>query len=182
MQRNPGCTIDVAGARVLDRDRIWHALDDLRVTEHGLFYARPVRDFDPFCYQERWVLPRPGWVVNRFLWNAGRTDAVDWYIEPEIISCSDGSWRVEDAFLDVLVHEGGRYHLDDAGELADAIAAGAIALSDALQALRALDALLSCLRENGNSVAALLREHAPSLPASRIVRREDGTWLRLMEK
>ena len=176
MQRNPGSTIDIAARRVLDRDRVWHDIDGLVVTDEGVYYGRPIRDFDPFTYQERWVLPEPGLVVNRFVWNAHRTDAVDWYVETDIITSEAGLWRIEDGFLDVLVHEGARYHLDDAGELADAIAAGAIPLGQALQALRSLDALLSCLRANGNSVATLLREHAPSLPSSRIVREEDGTW------
>lgn len=178
MRRNPGATIDVATSRVFDRDGVWHAIDDLTVTEHGLFYGRPIRDFAPFVYQERWVLPAPGWVINRFVWNPHRDDEMDWSIEPEVISLDGSLWRIEDAFLDVFVHEGSRYHLDDAGELADAIAAGTIALGEALQALRSLDVLLMALRARRNSVATLLRDHCPSLPASRIQRHADGTWSR----
>ncbi|MBI2724456.1 MAG: DUF402 domain-containing protein [Chloroflexi bacterium] len=171
MPRNGGATVDTARSRVLDRNGVWYDVESLAVSAEGLYYTRPLDGNRHFWRQERWVLPAHGWVVNRFAFHPGREDAIDWYIETDIIRRTGPLWRIEDGFLDVFVNDGRRYHVDDAGELADAIEDGSIRLDEALAVLRSFDALVTVLRHNGCSGAAVLREYAPSLPASMIDRR-----------
>ncbi len=168
MTRNPGSTVNTHSRTVIDRDGIERGVDALEVTDAGLYYARPV-DFEHFDYQERWILPALGWVVNRFAFRPQSPAACDWYIETELIQVDDAIWRVADGYLDVYVYEGEHYHLEDAGELADGLAAGEIAVADATSALRALDRLCEALRTNDCSGHALLATFAGSLPRSRIL-------------
>lgn len=174
MARNGGATIDIHAARVRDRNGLSYPLDTLVVTADGLYYARAIEGNDSFWYQERWVLPRQTLVVNRFAFHAHRNDACDWYIETDLTAVSDEGWRVRDGYLDIYVHEGARYEVEDAGELADAIASGDIPLADAIDALHALDRLCEALRANTCSGHALLRSIAPSLPESMLVRAPEG--------
>ena len=166
MPRNAGCTVDVAGQRVLDRDGMWHDVQHLTESPSGLFYERPLypRPDQVLEHHQRWILPSHGWVINRhrFLPHAERP--VDWYIEPEIIKAEGGVWRIQDAYLDVFVFEGSRYELDDADEFGEALALGDITLDEGVQALEALARLLRALECHEFSGAALLREYAPGLP------------------
>jgi predicted RNA-binding protein associated with RNAse of E/G family len=176
VKRNGGATIDAAARRVLDRNGESYALDSVVVAEHGLYYTRPIEGNDLFWYHERWVLPRPGWVVNRFAFHEKRANLPDWYIEPEIISVNDPLWRIQDGYLDVDIHDGDCYRVEDAGEFASGIAGGHIPLDEAVSVLRAFDRLCEALRINGCSGFELLREYAPSLPGSRITRAPDGLF------
>lgn len=163
--------VDVAGRRVRDRDGAWYAVNPLVVAESGLYYERPIVSDDPienakrlFEHQQRWILPGPGWVLNRFRFLPQVARPIDWYIEPEIVSVSDSLWTVRDGYLDVSVSEGVRYEVDDADELGQAILAGDIPLDEAAQALDALARLLRALERLEFSGRALLREFAPGLP------------------
>ncbi len=176
MARNGGAVIDTARRQVRDRNGLTYPLDAVTTGEHGLYYARPIEGNRLFSYHERWMLPKQALAVSRMAFHAHRTDAVDWYIETDLTDVSGDSWSVRDGYLDVRVHEGVRYELEDAGELADAIAQNDLPLSDALEALKALDLLTEALRRNGCSGHALLAELAPSLPPSSIVRNADGTF------
>jgi predicted RNA-binding protein associated with RNAse of E/G family len=124
------------------------------------------------------LLPKQSLAVSRMAFHPHRTNAVDWYIETDLIDVSGGTWNVRDGYLDVCVVEGLRYDVEDAGELADAVRDGDIPLSDALEALRALDLLCQTLRTNGCSGHALLRQFAPSLPPSRLSRDPSGVFAR----
>ncbi|MGH2586377.1 MAG: hypothetical protein ACRDJE_15800 [Dehalococcoidia bacterium] len=150
-----------------------------------LYYARPIGGADVdvwrehgsseeavaaflrqriFEYHERWILADQGWSVSRFAFLPTAERPIDWYIETEIIAIDGDRWRIEDGYLDGEVHEGSRYHVDDAEELAEGLAAGAISVSDAVSALPSLGRLCEALRSNGCSGAALLAEFASQLP------------------
>jgi predicted RNA-binding protein associated with RNAse of E/G family len=176
MPRNGGSTVDAAAKTIRDRNGRTYALEDVVVADDLLYFHRRLKN-DYFWYQERWLIPARGWVVNRFAFQPHRLElAIDWYIETDVIERDGGRWHVRDGFLDVFVDEGRRYHVDDADELADAIERGELPLAEATAALRALDSLCDELRANGCSGAALLRDHAPGLPASRLVRDASGAF------
>lgn len=176
MARNGGAIIDTARRQVRDRNGITYPLDAVVTSEHGLYYTRPIEGNELFWYHERWLLPKHALAVSRMAFHPHRADAVDWYIETDLTEVCGDMWSVRDGYLDVYVHEGLRYDLEDAGELADAIVHNELPLSDALEALRALDLLCNALRTNGCSGHALLTQLAPSLPASSIARSPDGVF------
>jgi len=173
MPRNSGCTIDLAQRLVRDRDGCSYSVDGLVSTGGGLYYERPIGSRAPderaagqlFYFQQRWVLPAEGWVVNRFAFFADVPRPIDWYIETEIIDVSGSLWHVHDGYLDVDVFDGIRYEVEDAGELADGLLEGAISAGDAASALASLDRLCLALGRLNFSGAALLAEYAPELPA-----------------
>lgn len=169
MPRNSGADIDITSQRVCDRDGRWYPLDRLAMAGSGLFYERPLGSRDPqdrlpeqlFFYHQPWILPDQGWVVNRMTFFADVPDPFDWYIEPYLISVDGDTWRIRDAYLDVEVYEGLRYHVDDAHELAHGLRAGEIPLEDAVTALEALHDLYGALKRLDFSGRALLEEFAP---------------------
>ncbi len=175
MTRNGGCVIDAAARRIRDRNGVWHPVDAMTVGEHGVYYARPIEN-NKFWYVERWVLPAHALVFNRFAYHPQITDDVDWYIETDMTEVGDNTWTVRDGYLDVYVRDGVRYDLEDTRELAEAIAAGDIPLSDALEALHALDLVCESLRANNHSGHALLHTLAPSLPTPTIIRDPSGKF------
>lgn len=164
MPRNAGSEIDTNARNMRERDGRWYPLERLLVAESGLYWARPIADSMHFSYVERWLLPGPGWAISRPTFHSHLTGMFDWYVETELIEVDRSTWRVRDGYLDLCVFEGVRYELEDADELADAIAADEIPLAEALMALRALQQLCAALRRNGFSGRALLEEFAPDLP------------------
>ncbi len=164
MKRNPGCTVDTATARVLERDGRWYQLERLVVAGDTLYYGRPVADVPLFTYHERWLLPACGWAVSRFVFAIGVSAPLDWYIETDLIEVSGTQWRVRDCYLDVELYEGVRYELRDADELAAGLRAREIPLAEALAALESLHRLCAALRTHHFSGPALLRAFAPGLP------------------
>lgn len=161
--RNAGKDIDIGRKVVRDRDGLWHPVDTMQVSGGVLYYARPV-PAEHFNYHELWAFPEQDWVVSRLHFHPDAPDPIDWYIEPDLVDVTGDMWAIRDAYLDVCAFEGSHYRLEDAGELAEGLASGAITLPEAVRALEALDRLLAVLERNGNSGAALLRELAPGLP------------------
>jgi len=176
MPRNRGSVVDTRARTVRDRNGVTYPLDALAVSAHGLYHARPLDQNEHFYYHERWVLPGPGWLINRFAFHDHRTDKIDWYIETDLIEIDGDRWIVQDGYLDILIDEGVRYQVEDADELAEGMAAGEISIDHAMAALHAFDRLCRALRDNGCSGFALLAEYAPGLPAPTITCREDGMF------
>ena len=169
--------IDARAKTVRERNGITHAVEHLVVSDEGLYYGRAMdADHKYWWYQERWVIPNVPLVINRFAFHKDTPGPIDWYIEADLIVVDGDEWRVSDGYLDLLLQEGVRYDLDDAGELADGIECGEITAAEAITALRSLDRVCVALRANGHSGHALLRELAPTLPASILVRDADGVF------
>ena len=70
LRRRRGAAIDLPRRTVLDRNGVLYPLAALAVAEDGVYYARPIEGNEHFVYQERWILPAPGWVINRFAFRA----------------------------------------------------------------------------------------------------------------
>src|SRR5205823_972674 len=107
---------------------------------------RDLPDSNLFSRNEKWLLPGPGWVINRLAFLPHVPGPLDWYIEPDSVVVDGAVWRVRDAFLGLEVYEGIRYELRDADELADGLVAGEISRAEALTALHALNRLCHALR------------------------------------
>ena len=178
MTRNGGCFIDAAARRIRDRNGLWHPVDAMAVGEHGVYYARPIEGNRVSGTRSDGCYPPTRSCSTASPTTRIVTDDVDWYIETDMTEVGDNTWTVRDGYLDVYVRDGVRYDLEDTRELADAIAAGDIPLSDALEALHALDLVCESLRANNYSGHALLRTLAPSLPAPTIIRDPSGKFAR----
>ncbi|MBF6599981.1 MAG: hypothetical protein IVW36_05680 [Dehalococcoidia bacterium] len=81
---------------------------------------------------------------------------------------------MRDGYVDVYVHDGARYDVEDVCELAAGLVTGQITQAELIDVLRALDRLCEALRAHGCSGHELPRAFAPSLPAPRIARGADG--------
>jgi hypothetical protein len=158
--RHTGSVVDVTARTIRDRDGETHALDRLEIAGGVLYHARPL-DYHAFDYHERWVFPHLGWTISRLRWLV--EPELDWYIEPDLISVAGNHWAIADGLLDVLLYERSHYLVDDADELADAVAGGHISLDDAATVLRNFQSLERQLRANAFSGHELLRLHAPAL-------------------
>ena len=163
MPRNAGSTIDIERRAVLDRDGRWHPLDRVTLVDGGLYHARVTLGNPHFSYHERWLLPSLTWSLSRFRLHDHEPDRMDWYIETDLIEPGNTHWRVRDGYIDVLLYEGHRYHVDDADELAEALAVGEISQTEAVAVLDALGRLCNALRGNGYSGEAIIRQYAPAL-------------------
>ncbi|HLZ71936.1 MAG TPA: hypothetical protein VKV26_18690 [Dehalococcoidia bacterium] len=164
MARHRGVDVNAATRRVRDRDGCWYRAENVVVSEAGLYYYRDFPGGTLFSRNEKWLLPGPGWVVNRFNFLPHVPDPLDWYIEPDAVLVDGAVWRVRDAFFDLEVYEGRHYRLRDADEFADGLAAQEMTLTEALVALRSLQRLCEALRRHDFSGKALLEEFAVDLP------------------
>ncbi|MHB8577392.1 MAG: hypothetical protein ACYDCQ_18935 [Dehalococcoidia bacterium] len=161
-----GYVVDAAARTVGGPGGDTYALDRVEVVQGRLFLARSIANNASIFYHESWIMPVQGWVITRWAFHEQlRATAIDWKMEPNQVEVDGPLWRVSDGFLDLDVYEGSRYDLDDADELADALAAGTISLAEGLVALHALNTLCKALRRHGYSGHSLLREYAPGLPA-----------------
>jgi hypothetical protein len=166
MTRNAGKDIDTRNQTVRDRDGLVYPVDRMVMGDGCLYYARPLDNFEDigFDYHELWAFPALDLTVSRIRFLPGAGDPIDWYIETDPIDVDGDVWRTRDGYLDVCLYEKTRYRVEDAAELAEGLASGAISMSDAVRALESLDRLLEILERNGRSGAALLAELAPDLP------------------
>jgi predicted RNA-binding protein associated with RNAse of E/G family len=166
MPRNQGSVVDTTTRRLRERNGLWYPLEQVTIADGQLYWGRPTPESEWAAYQERWLLPTPGWTIDRFVFrpeHRARFDW-DWRIETDRIAVTGSRWSVHDTYLDVTVYEGIRYDVDDADELADGVVQSKIPLAEALDALHALSRLCTALRRHRCSVTAILREYAPKLP------------------
>jgi predicted RNA-binding protein associated with RNAse of E/G family len=162
LPRNAGSIVDTSAGTVRDRDGAWSALDRLVVEGRSLYYARPV-PYDTVSYHERWLLADESLSFSRFRFSAKAPYTIDWYVEPDLIQVEAGLWTVRDGYVDLEVHDGSHYRLDDADELADGMRDGEISLDEACAVLRALDRVCDLFRDHGYSGAKVLAVLAPGL-------------------
>ncbi len=127
MPRQQPSLLDVRARTWHRRDGRAHPLDRLEVRGETLYYASILDDSPTIRYFERWLIPSCGWMVNRFQFHEhAERRHYDWYVDIDHIEVADGRWRMDDRFLDVIVHEGRGYEVWDADELADGLEQGEI--------------------------------------------------------
>lgn len=167
MSRHHGQLIDLRARTLRLRDgETVVPLDRLEVGEAALYCAFQYPAHARFHSLESWFIREHGWVITRFhLLPGARPMAMDWYVDIDRVDVDEGrTWRSTDRYLDIAIHDGRRYEVWDADELADGLEQGAISLENALAALRDLDLLCRELRRCGFSGRALLADYAPALP------------------
>lgn len=165
MTSHPPIRVNIASQTVSARDGLFYPLDRMSMAEGALYFGRHGANNPGIAYQERWLLPEQGWVVIRWTMHPDAEPfGYDWYVDIDRVDVHADRWTITDRYLDMIVREGQGYEVLDADELAEAVGLGVIALPDALNCLRSLDALSKALRRHDFSMLALLQEVAPGLP------------------
>lgn len=110
-------------------------VDDFRLTESGLYLARPVIDHPEFAYLQSWILPAVGLRVTSWTRHPGIPAPYDRYIDIVDIEPLPGCWRVVDLYLDITVRTGRDLRVLDTEELTEALITGLITPEDGHRAL-----------------------------------------------
>ena len=126
---------DLAGNVNVDPKGISRAVDEYRVTEYGLYLARPTPGRAQFHYVESWVLPALGLRVTDFWFNPGHELDQDFYIDVVSVEVHDTEWATTDLYLDLAVRAGKRVTVLDTDELLEAVAQGLLPVDTAREAL-----------------------------------------------
>lgn len=136
---------DLAGNVNVDPKGISRAVDEYRVTEYGLYLARPTPGRAQFHYVESWVLPALGLRVTDFWFNPGHERDQDFYVDVVSVEVHDDEWVTTDLYLDLSVRTGRSVTVLDTDELLEATTGGLISVGTARDALertyRTVDAL-----------------------------------------
>ncbi|WP_233160531.1 DUF402 domain-containing protein [Actinophytocola xanthii] len=131
---------DVAGMTNTDPKGIDRVVDHYRVTDFGLYMARPLADHPDIAYFRSWLLPEHGLRLGRWTPHPGKELGYDVYIDIvdiEVVDTSAGAvWRTVDLYLDLLVRDGRDVRVLDIDEVLAAHVAG---LLDAPTAHRAFE-------------------------------------------
>jgi predicted RNA-binding protein associated with RNAse of E/G family len=168
LTNHPPIRLDLANQTVSARDGLFDPIDRLAVSDGALYFGRHGANNPGIAYPERWLLPEQGWVVSRWTMHPeAEPFAYDWYVDIDRVDIDGEHRTITDRYLDLIVREHLGYEVLDADELAEAMETGAIAKSDGLDSLRALDSLCKALRRHDFSMKSVLQEVAPGLPGSR---------------
>lgn len=125
---------DVAGMTNTDPKGLVRAVDAYRVTDFGLYMARPVDGHPEISYFRSWLLPELGLRVSRWGAHPGASFTHDHYID--VVDIEPGPvWRTLDLYLDLLVSNGRGQKLLDVDEVLAATAAELIDLEAAQRAI-----------------------------------------------
>jgi predicted RNA-binding protein associated with RNAse of E/G family len=116
---------DISGMTNTDPKGFVRAVDAYRLTDFGLYMARPVDGHPHISYFRSWLLPELGLRVSRWGSHPGTSFTHDHYID--VVDIEPGPvWRTLDLYLDLLVSNGRGQQLLDTDEVLAALAAGLI--------------------------------------------------------
>jgi predicted RNA-binding protein associated with RNAse of E/G family len=156
-------TFDLAAGVNVDPKGIQRPLEASRVTDFGLYVARPLVDHPRIASFESWILPELGLRVTDYAPHPGLERHQDHYIDIIDATVSGRVWRTVDHYLDIVVRTGGEAVVLDTDELLAAYSAGYV---DAKTAERALDTTyqaLAGIASHGYDAEAWLRTHDVAL-------------------
>ena len=162
---SPYLTVDLIKKQVVETDGKTYHLNKYVIDNGILYYCCQFENTNSWVkYKERWLFSSQGWVINRFTLHAKDPPFwCDWFIDIDSIEVREDNWVVYNHFLDVGVHEGVGYEIEDADELADAVKYGTISNIQLVQTLRSLDDLCHLLQKFRFSIRTLLFEFSPIL-------------------
>ena len=154
-------TFDIAASANVDPKGYVRDVDVFEVHPHGLYMARGA-DHQQFGHLESWLLPSLGLRANIFHFRPGVEATSRRYLDvAEVTHDESGVWRTRDLYLDLLVLDGAA-RVDDADELAAAIAAGIGDADAGAWAIdRAFDALAGITAHDGDVDAWLAAAGCP---------------------
>ncbi|WP_197321498.1 DUF402 domain-containing protein [Saccharomonospora sp. NB11] len=129
----------------VDPKGIDRAVDEFRLTDHGLYLARPTPGRPQFHYLESWILPSVGLRVTDFWFNPGHERDQDFYVDVVSVEAGQDMWVTTDLYLDLAVRTNRSVTVLDTDELLEATTVGLLSRDDARDALertyRTVDAL-----------------------------------------
>ncbi|MBM7786244.1 DUF402 domain-containing protein [Tenggerimyces flavus] len=152
-------TFDLEAGTNVDPKGIPRTLASFRVTDFGLYVARPLVEHPRIASFESWILPELGLRVTDYTPHPGLERHQDHYIDIIDASVTGRVWRTVDHYLDIVVRTGGEAVVLDTDELLAAYEAGHV---DAKTAERALDTTylaLAGIAAHGYDAEAWLRSH-----------------------
>src|SRR5947208_10270092 len=104
-------TFDVGAGTNTDPKGFVRAVDTYRVTDFGLYMARPIDGHRKFAYIESWLLPELGLRVNEWRYQPGFSIDQDHYIDIVDVTTQGDTWQTVDLYLDLTVRSGPRLAL-----------------------------------------------------------------------
>ncbi|MFD8495843.1 DUF402 domain-containing protein [Amycolatopsis sp. NPDC059657] len=142
-------TFDIAAETNVDPKGIVREVEQYRLTESGLYMARPVPGRPQFHYLESWILPGLSLRVNDFWFNPGHERDQDFYLDVVTVTVDGGVWLVKDLYIDLVLKEKQRLDVIDTDELIAAAKLGLITEDEAEHALKTTYAAVDGLAANG---------------------------------
>ena len=118
-----------------DPKRQVRAVDEYRLTEHGLYMSRAVVGHAKLRHFESWLLPDHGLRVTRQSWWPGHERDFDFYVDIVRVQPGEHTWQTVDLYLDLLVRTGREVEVLDTDELMAAVRLGVLSALDAQSAL-----------------------------------------------
>lgn len=137
---------DVQALTNTDPKGIVRAVDVYRMTEFGLYMARPVPGHPKLAYFRSWLLPELGLRVSR--WTGRKPLDHDYYIDVVDIQPGD-VWRTTDLYLDILVRTGQDQRVLDSDELIAGVLAGHLDQGAAIRALEQTNVAVDGIARSG---------------------------------
>lgn len=122
------------------------AVDVYRLTDFGLYMARPVPGHPELAYFRSWLLPELGLRVSR--WTGRAPLDHDYYIDVVDIQPGD-VWRTKDLYLDILVRTGHDQRVLDSDELIAGVLAGHLDQGAAIRALEQTNTAVDGIARHG---------------------------------
>jgi predicted RNA-binding protein associated with RNAse of E/G family len=126
---------DLVAKTNTDPKRQVRAVDEYRLTEHGLYMSRAVVGHPKLRHFESWLLPDHGLRVTRQSWWPGHERDFDFYVDVVRVRPDEQVWQTVDLYLDLLVRTGREVEVLDTDELMAAVRLGMLSASDAQLAL-----------------------------------------------
>jgi predicted RNA-binding protein associated with RNAse of E/G family len=156
-------TFDLTARTNTDPKGIVRAVDVYTRQAWGLYMARPTPGRAQFHYLESWLLPTLGLRANIFHWNPGHEREQDFYLDVCDITVDGAAWRMEDHYIDLVVHTGDRTELIDVDELLQAYHVGLVSSATTERAIRTAVAAIEGLAANGHDLHAWLSGNGMAL-------------------
>lgn len=150
-------TYDVAAGINVDRSGTPGHLDAWRVTDFGLYFARPVIGHPTIGWVQSWILPGLDVRVSDFRRHPGLVRSEDHYVDVMTTTVQGPVWRTVDHYLDILVRTGVHARVVDSDEFVAAVRAGLLDPADAERALEASFTAYAGIAGHGHDVDAWLR-------------------------
>ncbi|TVT59359.1 DUF402 domain-containing protein [Amycolatopsis rhizosphaerae] len=128
-------TFDLAAGTNIDPKGNVREVEEYRVTDFGLYLARPAPGRTQFHYLESWLLPGLGLRLTDFWFSPGHELDQDFYLDVVTVEVDGTTWRTTDWYLDLVTREGRGLEVLDTDELLAASSAGLISPAEARHAL-----------------------------------------------
>jgi predicted RNA-binding protein associated with RNAse of E/G family len=129
-------------------------IEELRVSEHGLYLARRVHSHPRISFMASHYLPGLGIIASKFTCHDG-TPYLEWYVDVAETTPGEEEWIVRDYYLDIEVTNEGVVRIVDTDEYLAALAEGHLSSREAEYALTTAHQTLNGILAQGTLEAYL---------------------------